>query len=73
MDAVTRVSQQAIMASSPASVTRVSQQAIMASSPASVTRVSRQLIVSMGSGQCITGTFVGVFSGGTGNIGGGTL
>lgn len=73
MDAVTRVSRQALMATSPAEVTRVSRQALMASSPAVVTRVSRQVIVSApAGGQCIMGTFVGVLSaGGTGRIGGG--
>jgi hypothetical protein len=73
MDAVTRTSQQTIAATSPASVSRVSRQTLAATSPASVTRVSRQLIISAPyGGQCIIGTFVGVFSaGGTGRIGGG--
>ncbi len=69
--AVTRVSQQAIMATSPINVTRVSQQAIMATSPINVTRVSRQMIISAGParGQAWFGTFIGFW--GEQNIGGG--
>jgi hypothetical protein len=71
---VTRISRQTLAAASPASVTRISRQTLAAASPASVTRISRQVIISAPyiGGQCIMGTFVGVFSsGGTGKIGGG--